>query len=180
MSEETFEILFKLYYDKLLIFANSYLKNDNDAQEIVQNTFVKVWQGRSQITENLNINAYLYKIVRNGCLDFLKHEKVKLNYQNNYKQIQASINYEALIDEASSDLIRQELNSQILKAIDYLPPSCKSIFIKSKIEGKKNKEIAEELQLSIRTVENQILKSTKIVRKKLKHVYKAQLTSIMV
>lgn len=180
MSEETFEILFKLYFDKLVIFANSYLQNENDAQEIVQNTFVKLWQGRLNITENININAYLYKMVRNNCLDFLKHEKVKLNYQNNYTQLQASANFEALRNETASDLIMQELNAQILKAIDYLPEACKNIFIKSKIEGKKSKEIAEELEISVRTVENQILKGVKIVRHKLKNVYQEQLLSIMI
>lgn len=179
MSEETFEILFKLYYDKLKIFANSYLQNDNDAEEVVQNTFVKLWERRHKITDDINMNAYLYKMVRNGCLDFLKHEKVKLSYHNNYKQLQASINYEALKDETASDLIREELKNQILAAIDYLPESCKNIFIKSKIEGKKNQEIADELLLSVRTVENQIFKASKMIRHKLKDVYQLQLASIM-
>lgn len=141
MSEETFEILFKLYYDKLVIFANSYLRNDNNAQEVVQNTFVKLWQTRLNITESLNINAYLYKMVRNSCLDFLKHEKVKLSYQNNYTQLQASVNFEALRNETASDLLMQELNAQILEAIDYLPEACKNIFVKSKIEGKKTRKL---------------------------------------
>ncbi|MFV0484599.1 MAG: sigma factor [Bacteroidales bacterium] len=70
--------MFKLYYNKLLIFANGYLQNINEAKEVVQASFVKGWKIRHQIPKGTNINSYLYRMVSNKCLDFLKHDKTSL------------------------------------------------------------------------------------------------------
>jgi len=160
-SAIAFQLLFKLYRIKLLHFAYGYISNKEDAEEIIQDIFIKIWN-----TENIhtNLNGYIYKITRNACLDYLRKKKLTLNVENNTSQIIASINYNALADDLSSQIIERELEDAILKAAEYLPEKCKNVFLLSRIEGLKHKEISKELNISTKTVENHITKALKHMR----------------
>ena len=160
-----FEILFKLYRSKLLYIANQYVSNREDAEEIIQNVFLKVWTKKNIQT---NINGYLYSVTKNACLDYLRSEKQQLHLDNNLSQLEASINYEALSDDSASLIIEKELNEAILKSIDLLPPKCKDVFVKSRIEDLRHKEISAEMNISTKTVENHITKAIKHLRVSLK------------
>ncbi|WP_081997690.1 RNA polymerase sigma-70 factor [Wocania ichthyoenteri] len=153
-----FEVLFKLYRSKLLYIAIQYISNKEDAEEIIQNVFVKVWSKKNIQT---NINGYLYRITKNACLDHLRSKKQQLHLDNNLSQLEASINYTALSDDSASLIIEKELNEAILNSIDLLPPKCKDVFVKSRIEGLKHKEISTEMNISTNTVENHISKALK-------------------
>ncbi len=161
-NKEAFKILFELYYAKLLYLAKSYVSNKEDAEEIVQDVFVKVWKKRKSITTN--INAYLFKVTKNACLDYLRSKKYKLSKSNNILQLEAHINYNALSDQTSSAIVEKELEEKIKAGINLLPQKCRKVFVKSRIEGMKNKEISEDLNISIKTVENHMSKAIRHMR----------------
>ncbi len=161
-NEEAFKILFRLYYAKLFYIAQSYTSSKEDAEEIIQDVFVKVWKKRKSITTN--INGYLFKVTRNSCLDYLRTKKSKLSTINNTIQLEALINHKALSDKSSMAILEKELEEKIQAGIALLPEKCKKVFIKSRIEGLKNKEISEELDISVKTVENHMSKAIKHMR----------------
>lgn len=161
-NEEAFKILFELYYSKLLYMAKSYISNAEDAEEIVQDVFLKAWKKRKNITTN--INGYLFKITKNSCLDYLRSKKSKLTTSHNILQLEAFINHSALSDENASTIIEQELAEKIQHSIELLPDKCKMVFVKSRMEGMKNKEISNELDISVKTVENHMSRAIKHMR----------------
>ncbi|MEO9870932.1 MAG: sigma-70 family RNA polymerase sigma factor, partial [Ekhidna sp.] len=103
------ETLFKLYYDKLLHLSKNYLTREEDGEEIVQNVFLKMWEQREKLKDVSNINSYLHTMTKNACLDYLKHEKVKLGYIEQNLLNKTTINYQFLKDEAASLLLEKEL-----------------------------------------------------------------------
>ncbi|MEM9687653.1 MAG: RNA polymerase sigma-70 factor, partial [Bacteroidota bacterium] len=161
-DEEAFRILFELYYVKLLYVVQSYVSDKEDAEEVIQDVFIKVWKKRKNITTN--INAYLFKTTKNACLDYLRSKKRRLSASGNRVQLEAHINYNALADPVASSVIEQELKAKIQASIALLPEKCKKVFVKSRIEGLKNKEISDELGISLKTVENHMSKALKHMR----------------
>jgi len=166
-DEVAYETLFRLYYAKLLHLAKNYLVYQEDAEHIVQNIFLKLWEHKSKFTQVTNINNYLYTMCKNACLDQLKHEKIKVKYATHVVQ-KNSIHTAFMEDEAASLLLENELENQIFKSIELLPTKCKQVFMKSRIEGLNHKEIATELGISKKTVENHITKALGHMRLQLK------------
>ncbi len=159
-----FETLFRLYYSKLVHIARGYLVYQQEAENIVQNVFLKIWENKECLGEVSNINSYLYTMTKNLCLDQLKHEKVKRNYLDNSYRIKSEIQYKFIQDEAASLLLENELEDKIVQSIELLPEKCKNIFKKSRLEGLKHSEIAAELGVSHRTVDNHIANALRHMR----------------
>lgn len=158
-----FEMIFKSYYPVLCNYAYTYLKDKEEAEEIVQNVFLNVWEKRSQISIQSSLKSYLYQTVRNTCLNVIKHEKVKRKHQEETLAIKDRA-YEAVSDR----VIGKELEEKIALAIQSLPEQCRIVFTMSRFEELKYAEIASELNISVKTVENQIGKALKIMREQLK------------
>jgi RNA polymerase sigma-70 factor (ECF subfamily) len=158
--------LFSIYFTRLNDFAKNVVKDDGISQDIVQEVFVKVWENRAEI-ESLNIEAYLFKLVRNRCIDYIKHLKV---VNNHLQKIQVDSKYEELyrIDFIGNEpyvLIEEELKTKIEKTIQSLPDRCREVFILSRIEGLKNKEIADQLNINIKNVERHLNRALQSFRK---------------
>lgn len=158
-----FEMLFKTYYQPLCRYANSYLKDPDGAEEIVQAAFIGFWEKRKSISIETSLKSYLYRAVRNSCLNELKHEQVKQKYF-----AQESLKEEAQTPAADHLAIHEELDLKIRAAIMTLPEQCRLIFTMSRFEELKYQEIADQLNLSVKTVENQMGKALKIMRTQLK------------
>lgn len=157
----TFETLFRLYYAKLLQIAKGYLIYHHEAESIVQNVFLKLWENKGTFKEVTNINGYLFAMTKNSCLDQLKHEKVKQNYFDRSYRVKYEIQSHFLHDEAASLLLENELESEIIRSIELLPDKCKLVFKKSRFEGLKHSEIAAQMGISQRTVDNHISNAIK-------------------
>jgi RNA polymerase sigma-70 factor (ECF subfamily) len=158
--------LFSIYFTRLNNFAKNVVKDDGISQDIVQEVFVKVWENRVEI-ESLNIEAYLFKLVRNRCIDYIKHLKV---VNNRLQKIQVDSKYEELyrIDFIGNEpyvLIEEELKTKIEKTIQSLPDRCREVFILSLIDGLKNKEIAEKLNINIKNVERHLNRALQSFRR---------------
>lgn len=161
-NDEAFEQLFKLHYKALHIYANVILKDEDLAEEIVQGMFLKFWEKRTLLNIQSSIKAYLYKCVYNDCLNYLKHEKIKIKHQE-FTYHTMDTHHES----ASAKVELTELEIQLRTALNELPEQCRTIFQMSRFEELKYREIAEQLGISSKTVENQIGKALRILRLKL-------------
>ena len=151
-DEKAFQQLFELYVDGLSRFSNSILKNKELAEEAVSDVFFNVWVHRSKLSQIENFKAYLFASVRNTSLNYLEKERRS-------KVIQLEdLSVTILIDEIcpESEMISKELKEAIGRAIDHLPERCKLIFSLAKIEQLKYKEIAQILDISVKTIDNQL------------------------
>lgn len=151
MSEITiqFEQLFKSQYKVLCNTSNNIIKNERAAEDIVQDVFMKLWQKKDQLTIHSNLPGYLYKATINASIDYLK------NNQNVIPLKQVNY-YQATDDAAERNVMQKELQKSIDKALRNLPPKCRAIFVLSRFESMKYKEIAQHLNISVKTVENQM------------------------
>ncbi len=158
-NEGIFEETFRKYYQSLCTYANSMLKEIEEAEEIVQNLFLGIWEKREELEISISLKSYLYRAVHNHCLNRIKHLKVREEHQ------QYAINfYDASYESVSQTVMKNELEQKIEEAIKKLPEQCQLIFRMSRFEELKYHEIAEKLELSPKTVENQIGKALKILR----------------
>jgi RNA polymerase sigma-70 factor (ECF subfamily) len=139
-----------------LHISKGYLESIEDAEEIVQDVFLNVWEKKSNFDKIGNINSYLYTMTKNACLDQIRHEKVKNSFSKNYYEEKMANRYRFIKDEAASSILESELEERILQGIELLPEKCKNVFIKSRVEGMKHSEIAKVLHISKRTVDNHI------------------------
>ncbi len=162
-NETAFEMLFRTYYQPLCQYAYSFLNDKDEAEEVVQSTFITVWEKRNDIRIETSMKSYLYRSVRNGCLNFIKHVKVR-------KQFVAAETAagEPTYDGVSQKVISTELEGRILEAMKVLPEQCRLVFQLSRFEELKYHEIASQLNISVKTVENHMGKALKIMRQELK------------
>lgn len=167
-DQKALEVLFAIYFPRLNDFARNVVKDDVISQDIVQDIFVKVWENRAKI-ESINIEAYLFRLVRNRCIDNIKHLKV---VNNRMQEIQISSRYEELyrIDFVGNEpyvLIEQELKFKIEETVRNLPERCREVFVLSRMDGLKNREIADKLNISIKNVERHLSRALQDFRKNL-------------
>jgi RNA polymerase sigma-70 factor, ECF subfamily len=156
-DQKALEHLFAVYFPRLNDFAKKVVKDGGISEDIVQEVFVKVWESRAEI-EVINLEAYLFRLVRNRCIDYIKHLRV---VNNRMHEIQIESKYEELyrIDFMGDEpylLIENELKLKIEKTIESLPDRCREVFIMSRVTGLKNKEIAEKLNINIKNVERHL------------------------
>lgn len=163
------EVLYKTVFTELqpvlVSYAKEYVIDTDMASNLVQEAFLNLWEKRNNIKEGTVLNAYLYKTVRNNCLNYLRHLKVADRYAGQVNEV--SLNYEALRDKSAERLLEAEILDRLHKAVDMMTPQCRNVFVLSRFEGKSYKEIAQELGVAEKTVENQMGKALKVARKEL-------------
>ncbi len=150
---KAFEALFKLYYAKLTLFANRFVNDMPVAGEITADVFTHLWERGHEISFSTSVSAYLFKMVQNRCLNYLKRQKIENLYVNYLEK-------NNLLDEVchtvENGYEEKELASQINNAINSLPEKCREIFIMSRFSDMKYREIATRLEISPKTVERQM------------------------
>ena len=164
-SPEIFDELFKQYSKPLFYYAAKFVE-DEVARDVVQDVFVKLWADQS-ITVKQSINSLLFTMVRNNCLHHLEKQKVRSKYMEKTKLKLQEEELRFYMEEKTS-LIEQELETKLNEVLKGLPDRCRQIFMMSRFESKKNKEIADELDITVKAVEKQITKALSIVRNEMK------------
>lgn len=162
-----FEKIYKLYYPKMFGFAKNYVLANEDAENIVQDVFLTLWERKEEIELSCILTTYLFTLVKNRCLNFLRHQLIEEEYSEEMKK-EFGFKLYALESIDYSYQSEEELQLIVQRALNALPPRCREIFVKSRIEGMKYKEISEELGISINTVENQMVTALKKLRAELK------------
>ncbi len=159
----SFETLFRQYYQMLCTYAYRFVNDTDTAEEIVQELFYKIWEKRAELQINISIKSYLFSAVHNRCLKFIEHKNVEARYKNYYLQHESEIDTE---NHTHSNV--RELQVIIDQTLDSLPERCSRIFRLNRFEGLKYHEIAMKLSISIKTVEANMGKALKMLRKNLK------------
>ena len=160
-----FEMLFKKLYPRLKDFAVKVVKDRDIAEDIVQEVFIKVWERRKQI-EVLNIDAYLFRILRNQCITQIKQIKVieNLKFKINILRETEEMYRIDFIRNEPYILVEKELEREIERTLKELPDRCREVFVLSRINGLKNREIADKLEINIKNVERHISRALKTFR----------------
>jgi len=161
-DEKAFEKLFRAFYPSLCLFASGILNNKESAEETVQETFLKIWENRLSLHINSSVKNYLFTAVRNRCLNQLQHEKIKnLHARRLMEETSPEIDY-------SDHFLDPDLARIIGESILSLPEKRREIFRLNREDGLKYKDIAEKLNISLKTVETQMGLALRTLREKLK------------
>lgn len=160
---EAFDLVYKRYAGKLYAFSFKYLKSKEEAEELVQSVFLKVWENQKKLNKDSSFKSYLFTIAYNEICNLFRRRK----YQQSYIDKTIIGNLESS-GETEDQIEFQFVLEQIAQIIDKLPEKQKAIFLKSRQDGKSTKEIAEEFGLSRGTVDNYISESLKFIRTNLK------------
>jgi RNA polymerase sigma-70 factor (ECF subfamily) len=160
-DQSSFNLLYKKYASTLFHFAMKYLKSKDDAEEIVQHLFYKIWERKADLNEELSFKSYLFQIAVN---DIYNKFKKQVNERKYHEYIKETVGNGEVIAVADNRFDFQDLLDVVKKAIDKFPPQRKVIFTLNKIDGYSINEIAEQLNLSVRTIENQVFRGVKVLR----------------
>ena len=163
-DEYSFELLFRKYYVRLCGFANKFLNDPEEAREIVQDVFLRLWEAREDIRPEDSLNSYLFRLTQNKSINKLRRRRVESKYTEILQLVYAENREISPYDS----LLVNELNNEITTAVGKLPVKCREIFDLSRMEGLRYSEIAIMLQISVKTVEAQMSKALKILRLELK------------
>ena len=157
-----FESLFRSSYVSLVRFARTLVKDQDNAEEIVQDLFYTIWKDREKIKIKSSLNGYLFRAVHNRCLHFIEHSRIveKHAEEMSFRQAESP-------DSPSDILNYKELQAKIVNILDRLPERCGKIFCMNRFDGLKYNEIAEKLAVSVKTVEANMGRALKEFRKEL-------------
>jgi RNA polymerase sigma-70 factor (family 1) len=158
-----FKLVFDEYYISLSNFAFSYTKDKTASEDIVQEVFLRIWEKRKDLIGSSTIRFYLFTAVRNNCLTHIAHSKRFLSFHSAYLDDKAVIHPQDKPEGHPADRM-----AMIQKAIAQLPPKCKEVFLLSRIGNLSYKEIAKTLDISVKTVDNQVGKALRVLRDILK------------
>lgn len=158
-DKEAFNLLFYMYAEKLFKFSLSFFNNETEAEEIVQEVFLKIWLKRETISNPSTFNAFIYTIAKNLIFNNLKRNIYRKKYESFlYSNPQQGLNY------TENEVLHEETKRRVQNALDSLPKQRKKVFLLSRKEGLKNKEIAEKLDLSVKTVETHMSLTLKYLK----------------
>ena len=156
-EEAAFQSLFRAYYPSLCVYARRLTGDADEAREVVQDLFVRLYEHRQSLPAPGSLKSYLYAAVRNACLNRAKQAQTRHRHHQ-------QILYAAPTGEDADALVQLELEEKIWRAVQELPEQCRKIFQMNRFGDKKNRQIAEELGISVRTVETQISKALRLLR----------------
>jgi RNA polymerase sigma-70 factor, ECF subfamily len=171
-NRPVFEILFKSYYDPLCKSVQVFVKHRYIAEEIVQDTFLTLWEEKDSLYIETSWRAFLFRCVHNNCINYLKSNRIQ---QNHSQAVQDEIKYHAEItlrnfSETALDMItRNELEAHLDNAIQNLPEQCREIFTLNRFQQLSYQEIAQKLNISINTVKTQMVRALDKLRNALKN-----------
>ena len=161
---KAFKELFDRFYRYLVLYAMKWVERQEEAEDIVQDLFVQIWERDTCYSSYYGFKNFLYNSVKNACLDFLKHREVEGKY------IKYTLRHTEPGEEPELELMKDEVYRRLYQVLDELPKRCREVF-KYYLEGKKNSEIAEILQISELTVKTQKRNAMSYIREKLGTAY---------
>lgn len=168
--EQVFAEIYRKYYGDLCMYAMRFISDEDEAEEIVQEIIYKLWEQKEQLHTIQSLKSYLFRSVHNRCLNHIKHQAHKNKYSD-----RAYVEMKKIELETVEDYQNKELEEKVQHAINELPDRCKEVFKMSRFDGKKNKEISEDLGISVKAVEANITRALSSLRESLDKYLKIEL-----
>ncbi len=171
INHKVFSEIYITYFPKLVRFTREYVIDKQDAENVVQDMFLYLWEHREMLDSVSNINAFLYTLMKNRCIDYYRHTtrvNTKRKYLSEINERELHLKMEALKHFDTNLFVENELEELLEQAITKLPEKCRRIFIMSRIEGLKHEEIARTLDISVYTVQNHISSALRKLKIELK------------
>lgn len=166
-DKAAFSVVFTAYYADLVMFAFTFLKEKEASEEIIQDVFVKLWDNRESLEIKSSLKSFMLKSVQNKCIDMLRHKKIKNRYSDEI------LNYPVIHENQTEDyILHSELEGIIGKLLQELPEKVNQAYVLNRFDGYTYSEIAEKLNVSVRTVEVRISRALGFLREKLKEYEK--------
>ena len=159
-----FDVVYRKYNRRVFQFAISILKKQEDAEEIVQEVFFKVWEKRDTLSEHLSFKSFLFTITYNTSITLIR-KKIK---ESRYVEYLHKIQVQPDMDGPGTDIEYKELKKKVEETIDKLPKRQREIYLLSREEGLSYREIASQLGISVNTVENHMVKALRFLRENLR------------
>lgn len=161
-----FSNIFLAYYKDLVIFASRFTHNPDDAEEIVQDTFVRLWEEHESVKVNISLKSYLLKMVQNKCIDWYRHKKIRHTYSISVMENSPQFEY-----NTDNYILHSELLEKLEIALGMLPADISEAYRMNRDKGLKYHEIADILDVSVRTVEVRIGKALHLLRAHMKEYF---------
>jgi RNA polymerase sigma-70 factor (ECF subfamily) len=165
-DKSAFSTVFTAYYKDLVMFASRFTHDLNNAEEIVQDTFVRLWEEHESLKVSTSLKSYLLKMVQNKCIDWYRHKKIMQTHNDFVKEGSPQFDY-----DTDSYILHSEMQEQIEAALKMLPEAISEVFRMSRYKGLKYHEIADLLGVSVRTIEVRIGKALHMLRDHLKEYF---------
>lgn len=166
-DEAVFSQLYQAYHAPLCLYADRFVNDSAAAEDIVEEAFLKLWERRRSFNTGNHIRAFLYRSIRNACLDFIK---IRARTTMRHEQFVAE-NYQVSDRDYLTNIVQTEVLVALQRAIASLPPKASIVIQKSYIEGMTNQEVADEMGISLQTVKNQKNRGLGLLRKRLGKEY---------
>lgn len=166
-DRDAFELLFRAYYDRLCTFAEGYIHSFSEAEEVVEDVLLTLWQKRAEWKLRGSIKSYLYGAVRNRALDHLKHRRVVERVHKRVRQDQTVPGMGEAPPAPDERLETAKLQAALQDAIESLPERCRQTHLLRWRDGLSHTEIADAMGVSINTVDNQLKRALKLLRERL-------------
>lgn len=157
---KAFERMYETYFMPLCDFALLHTGDKEVSRDIVQRTFLALWESRAQLEIHSSLRSYLYVAVKNRCLNQIKHEKIKQRHAKHHL-------YVSSVSSNEDRILLKELELRIERALLHLPDQCREVFRLSRFEHLKYQEIADRLNISVKTVESHMGKALRLMREEL-------------
>ncbi len=161
-TEKDFKKLFDKEYIQLCKYAYSYMQDEHLAEDVVQETFIKIWEQKKALISSPDVRFYLVTAVRNNCISAIR--KTKSTQTHFTDNIPAQSDPEPFLGQMAIKEHENQQTRKIQEALNMLPPKCKEVFLLVKLQGMSYKQAADALDLSVKTIENHMGKAIKILR----------------
>jgi RNA polymerase sigma-70 factor (ECF subfamily) len=179
-NPSAYEELFKQTFPRMLGYCKLFVHDQSQANDLVQECFIKLWEKHSSINATQSVESLLFVMLRNRCLNYLRDQKIHLSEKNinlvEENELQHLFQLDLMGREEIS--LEEQLMIAIRESVDKLPAKRKIVFVKSKIEGKKNKEVADELAISVKAVEKHLHQAKEQIRQEM--LLKFPLLSVLI
>jgi len=159
-NKEAFHVIFERYAPRIYNFALSYLRNEQDAEELVQDVFLRIWEKKEQLDKSKNLKSFIFKIAVNTIYDLIRRRNIEEAFRDFVRH-----DYEPGIENTWHTVIFEEMLANVNELVKEMPAQRQKIFRLSRVEGLPNDTIARKLNLSKRTVENQLYRALSFLKK---------------
>jgi RNA polymerase sigma-70 factor, ECF subfamily len=174
-NPEAYKEVFRLLYPRLKGYCKLFVPDENEAEDIIQECFITLWEKRNSIEIQKKLESFLFVIVRNKCLNFLKNKRLDSGNisLDNLQVAELQYLYQLDLAEKEEKSLEELLIQAFQESVNALPAKMKEVFVKCKLEGRKQKEVATEMGISVKMVEKQTAKAKNQIREQLMKKYPA-------